>query len=103
MRKTGSMQDVDRRRKHVAELQDLPAWHERRELPDSNASWPTALIVAPSTVIWNWAREFETWAYFEVGMYTGTPKEREAVYRDFKLGRLDVGELPINPDLHRTY
>lgn len=70
--------------------------------------WPTCLIIAPSSVVGNWEREFQVvsvrpsflgsgadigdqWGYFEVGMYVGAPSERANVLRDFKLGRLDVG------------
>ncbi|KAF5345800.1 hypothetical protein D9756_010881 [Leucocoprinus leucothites] len=90
MRKNGVMTDKHRRRKHVSRLQDLKAWEERRELPPANFQWPTCLIIAPSTVVHNWEREFDTWGYFEVGLYTGGRKEREPVIHDFKMGRLDV-------------
>ncbi|KAF8904775.1 P-loop containing nucleoside triphosphate hydrolase protein [Gymnopilus junonius] len=62
----------------------------KKQLPKADAKWPTCLIIAPSTVVHNWEREFETWGYFEVGLYTGSPKDREPVINDFKLGRLDV-------------
>ncbi|TFK69776.1 hypothetical protein BDN72DRAFT_585227 [Pluteus cervinus] len=90
MKKEGVATDTGRRKKHVSDLQDGKAWRKRRELPPANATWPTCLIVAPSTVVHNWEREFETWGYFEVGLYNGTPKEREIVINDFKLGRLDI-------------
>ncbi|KAF8968711.1 P-loop containing nucleoside triphosphate hydrolase protein [Flammula alnicola] len=90
MKKDGLITDKHRRQKYVSKLQDRKAWRERRELPKANAKWPTCLIIAPSTVVHNWQREFETWGYFEVGLYTGTPKEREETLHDFKLGRLDV-------------
>jgi SNF2 family DNA or RNA helicase len=98
MEKTGSSRDVGRRRRHVAKLQDLPAWRKRRELPLANETWPTALIVAPSTVVGNWEREFETWGYFEVGVYTGLPKVREQVLNNFKLGRLDISMYCLASD-----
>lgn len=60
MRKSGVITDKNRRRKHVSSLQDLAAWKERRELPPANAVWPTCLIIAPSTVVHNWEREFQT-------------------------------------------
>jgi hypothetical protein len=60
MRKNGVMTDKHRRRMHVSRLQDLKAWKERRELPPANSEWPTCLIIAPSTVVHNWEREFET-------------------------------------------
>ncbi|KAF9529073.1 P-loop containing nucleoside triphosphate hydrolase protein [Crepidotus variabilis] len=90
MKKDGVISDKDRRKKYISKLQDSEAWQTRRQLPLANAKWPTCLIVAPSTVVHNWEREFETWGYFEVGLYNGAPKEREAVIHDFKLGRLDV-------------
>ncbi|KIK23702.1 hypothetical protein PISMIDRAFT_100044 [Pisolithus microcarpus 441] len=88
MKKYGDARDVDRRRKHVSQLQDRPEWADRRTLPPANATWPTCLIIAPSSVVPNWEREFQTWGYFEVGIYTGS--QREDVLTDFKMGRLDV-------------
>jgi len=60
MCKRGVIIDRNRRRKHVSRLQDLTAWKERRELPPANSQWPTCLIIAPSTVVSNWEREFIT-------------------------------------------
>ncbi|CCM04135.1 uncharacterized protein FIBRA_06297 [Fibroporia radiculosa] len=89
--KNGDKRDIDRRRKHVSRLQDEdPSWKRSRTLPPANDTWPTCLIISPSSVVGNWEREFETWGYFEVGIYTGLPKERADVLRDFKMGRLDV-------------
>ncbi|KAJ3532277.1 hypothetical protein NM688_g7446 [Phlebia brevispora] len=91
MRKTGDSRDVDRRRKHVSCLQDGEEWKRNRKLPKANAKWPTALIVAPSSVVWNWAREFDTWGFFEVGVYSAEPgQDRREVLNEFRLGRLDV-------------
>ncbi|KAG6868651.1 hypothetical protein C0993_012456 [Termitomyces sp. T159_Od127] len=90
MQKKGIVTDKNRRRKHVSRLQDQDAWKKRRELPPADETWPTCLIIAPSTVVHNWQREFQTWGYFEVGMYNGSQKEREPVLNDFKMGRLDV-------------
>lgn len=59
MRKDGVATDQDRRRNHVSKLQDLDAWKKRRELPPADATWPTCLIIAPSTVVLNWERELE--------------------------------------------
>ncbi|KAI6102851.1 RAD26-like SNF2 family DNA-dependent ATPase [Pisolithus sp. B1] len=88
MKKYGDVRDVDRRRKHVSQLQDRPEWADRRTLPPANATWPTCLIIAPSSVVPNWEREFQTWGYFEVGVYTGS--QREDVLTDFRMGRLDI-------------
>ncbi|KAI0920468.1 hypothetical protein AcV5_010192 [Taiwanofungus camphoratus] len=91
MQKHGDTRDIDRRRGHVSRLQDISRdWKERRVLPPANHMWPTCLIIAPSSVVGNWEREFQVWGYFEVGMYVGAPSERANVLRDFKLGRLDV-------------
>lgn len=90
MKKTGTGIDKGRRHKHVSRLQDQSEWRDHRKLPPPNATWPTALIIAPSTVARNWERELATWGYFEVGMYVGDPEERKNVIEDFKKGRLDV-------------
>ncbi|KAH9893907.1 P-loop containing nucleoside triphosphate hydrolase protein [Cubamyces lactineus] len=90
MKKRGNTLDIDRRRKHVARLQNRREWREHRRVPPANATWPTCLIIAPSSVVPNWEREFETWGFFEVGMYVGPPSSRADVLREFKLGRLDV-------------
>ncbi|TDL26985.1 hypothetical protein BD410DRAFT_836072 [Rickenella mellea] len=90
MLKHGDERDIDRRRLHVSRLQDNRTWKEQKTLPPANEKWPTSLIVAPSTVVHNWEREFQVWGYFDVGMYTGLPEERREVLNDFKLGRLDV-------------
>ncbi|KAH8101322.1 P-loop containing nucleoside triphosphate hydrolase protein [Cristinia sonorae] len=88
MHKYGDNRDENRRKDHVSSLQDGQDWKKRRHLPQANDKWPTCLIIAPSSVVHNWEREFETWGYFEVGIYTGT--KREEVLKDFRLGRLDV-------------
>ncbi|THH28182.1 hypothetical protein EUX98_g6002 [Antrodiella citrinella] len=88
MRKHGDKRDIDRRKDYVSILQDGRNWKQHRKLPPANAKWPTCLIIAPSSVVHNWEREFETWGYFEVGIYTGPG--RAEVLKDFKMGRLDV-------------
>lgn len=60
MRKTGQPVDQDRRKKHVSRLQDSELWKKKRKLPPANETWPTCLIIAPSSVVHNWKREFET-------------------------------------------
>ncbi|KAI0772497.1 P-loop containing nucleoside triphosphate hydrolase protein [Trametes elegans] len=90
MRKRGNNRDVLRRRDHVARLQDGEQWQKTRTLPPANTTWPTCLIIAPNSVVGNWEREFETWGYFEVGMYIGPPAQRKDTLREFRLGRLDV-------------
>ncbi|KAF8519338.1 RAD26-like SNF2 family DNA-dependent ATPase [Hysterangium stoloniferum] len=90
MKKTGDDRDLNRRQEHVGELQDAHEWRRSRRLPRADATWPTSLIIVPSTVVHNWERELETWGYFETGIYAGSPKERAPVLRDFELGRLDI-------------
>ena len=60
MKKDGAISDVDRRRNHVSKLQDGEGWRKRKELPPADATWPTCLIIAPSTVVHNWERELQT-------------------------------------------
>ncbi|KAH9922295.1 P-loop containing nucleoside triphosphate hydrolase protein [Epithele typhae] len=90
MKKQGTVYDLSRRRQHVSNLQDKPDWKKHRRLPKANAKWPTCLIISPSSVVGNWEREFETWGYFEAGMYIGIPSSRADILNEFKLGRLDV-------------
>ncbi|KAJ7260962.1 P-loop containing nucleoside triphosphate hydrolase protein [Mycena haematopus] len=90
MKKDGVKTDRRRRREHVSTLQETKEWRKKRTLPPADATWPTCLIIAPSTVVRNWEREFKTWGYFEVGVYAGTKTERQPVLKDFKMGRLDV-------------
>jgi SNF2 family DNA or RNA helicase len=113
MGKTGISKDELRRRDHVAKLQDSEDWSELRKLPPANDMWPTALIIAPSSVAMNWQRELETvrsnlmwhrprsgtdatgpvqWGYFEVGMYIEGPAKRKDVLKDFTMGRLDISK-----------
>ena len=60
MKKHGDQRDIDRRRSHISKLQDGVEWRKHRNLPPADAVWPTCLIIAPSTVVLNWEREFET-------------------------------------------
>lgn len=90
MKKTGDDRDLNRRQRHVEQLQDSTEWKRHRKLPAANSTWPTALIIVPSSVVHNWERELHIWGYFEVGIYAGSSKERQPILRDFQLGRLDV-------------
>ncbi|KAG8908777.1 hypothetical protein FRB99_003015 [Tulasnella sp. 403] len=87
MRKGGNRKDKARRYNWVNEFLDT---HNMNQLPEANSQWPTGLIVAPKTVVENWARELETWGYFEVCHYSGTPPQRSDVLKSFKMGRYDV-------------
>ncbi|CAL1697934.1 unnamed protein product [Somion occarium] len=88
MHKYGDERDSDRRYKHVSKLQDGDSWKKHRKLAPANETWPTALIIAPSSVVGNWEREFQKWGYFEVGNYSGSDKDY--VLKNFNMGRLDV-------------
>ncbi|KAG6890202.1 hypothetical protein C0995_010213 [Termitomyces sp. Mi166 len=82
MQKKGVVTDKNRRKKHVARLQDEEAWKKRRELPPADATWPTCLIIAPSTVVHNWQREFQT---------------TQTVLTTFDLARKDIDVLDTLP------
>ncbi|KAJ6476254.1 RAD26-like SNF2 family DNA-dependent ATPase [Mycena sanguinolenta] len=96
MKKDGIKTDRKRRHEHVSALQETKEWRKRKTLPSANAKWPTCLIIAPSSVVPNWEREFETWGYFEVGSYMGEKARRKLVLKDFKMGRLDVVLTSLN-------
>ena len=59
MRKSGTVSDKERRRKRVSQLQDSEEWQDSRKLPPPDDKWPTALIIAPSSVVNVWTREFD--------------------------------------------
>lgn len=59
MRKSGTPSDIERRRKRVSQLQDSREWRDSRKLPPPDDKWPTGLIVAPSSVVNVWTREFD--------------------------------------------
>ena len=59
MGKLGDNRDENRRREHVSKLMDGESWKMRRALPPANETWPTCLIIAPSSVVPNWEREFQ--------------------------------------------
>ncbi|KAI0695319.1 P-loop containing nucleoside triphosphate hydrolase protein [Cytidiella melzeri] len=90
MGKVGDSRDANRRLDHVSKLQDGESWKKRRSLPAANTTWPTCLIIAPSSVVPNWEREFHKWSYLEVGVYANGKQERSQVLQNFKYGRLDV-------------
>lgn len=60
---------------------------------------PTALIIAPASVVENWAREFDTWTYLSVGVYKPSTERSSGVLKDFRRGRLDVGKLGFDAPL----
>lgn len=64
MKKTGYQCDEERRQNHVRALQDLPAWKKHKIVPPADATWPTCLIIAPSSVVHNWERELQTVRFF---------------------------------------
>jgi SNF2 family DNA or RNA helicase len=46
----------------------------------------TVIIIAPSSLTYNWSKEFEKWAndMFHITVYSGTPKEREKLWAAHK-------------------
>lgn len=58
MKKTGCIIDENRRHKQVSQLQDGEDWKKLKKLPPADATWSTALIIAPTSVVPNWEREF---------------------------------------------
>lgn len=77
--KTGTVQDAT-----VAK--DRARYH--RTHPDAARLFPTILIVVPSSVLYNWKKELETWGYFLVGMYWGAKKDEVLKYAE--QGRYEV-------------
>ncbi|KAK9899632.1 hypothetical protein P389DRAFT_164661 [Cystobasidium minutum MCA 4210] len=51
---------------------------------------PTALVIAPASVVENWARELATWTYLSVAIYKPASERTHQVLKAFKRGRLDV-------------
>jgi SNF2 family DNA or RNA helicase len=68
---------VDMKNHDALGLPDLP-------LPD----WCPVLIVAPSSVLRNWVDDFQTWAHFNVAVYSG--KSREAALKSVEDGLTEV-------------
>lgn len=62
---------------------------------------PTALVIAPASVIDNWAREFDTWTYLSVGVYRPANEKDHRVLKHFRRGRFDVGEHVAYQQLFR--
>lgn len=56
----------------------------------ATTSGPTALVIAPASVVDNWARELRTWSYLSVAIYRPGVEKRDRILKDFKRGRLDV-------------
>lgn len=73
MRKLGDERDMGRRHKHVSKLQDGEMWKKHKKLPPANQTWPTALIIAPSSVVGNWQREFQKVMQYYVSWYEFNP------------------------------
>ncbi|KAF8737841.1 SNF2 family N-terminal domain, partial [Rhizoctonia solani] len=95
--KSGTAFDATRRRDRVRALQDEGL--ARSDLPPANKKWPTCLVVCPKTVVGNWVKELNTWAYFEYAVYGGDKSEREDCLKDFVMGRLDLGSFRVSSSL----
>lgn len=51
---------------------------------------PTALVIAPASVVDNWAREINTWTYLTADVYVPAQEKTRRLLKDFKRGRIDV-------------
>lgn len=80
MSKTGTVRDEGRRRQKV---------NASRKSYRPSALGPTCLVICPNSVIDNWARELETWGYFEVGILSSTTDVAHTLRR-FKAGAYDI-------------
>lgn len=70
MHKVGTKEDRRRRRDQVSELQDQREWRKHRKLPPADATWATALIVVPTSVVGVWEAEFrKVRVLFEAGAF----------------------------------
>ncbi|KAL7416662.1 P-loop containing nucleoside triphosphate hydrolase protein [Mrakia frigida] len=91
MGKTGlKSRDDLRRTRWTAQMKADGSWKPgiRSTNPKPGSKWPTALIVAPTSVCYNWARELSNWGYFSVGVYSGTEKSR--ILQEYKMGWYDI-------------
>ncbi|SNX82341.1 related to RAD26 - DNA repair and recombination protein [Melanopsichium pennsylvanicum] len=82
MGKTGREEDADRR----IEAERSDRQHSGYQRAD--ATWPTCLIICPSSVIDNWRDELDTWGYFEHAAFSG--KNAKIALDAFRRGRLDI-------------
>lgn len=96
MKKNGDTRDMDRRKRHTANLQDRGYRLAESSIdihpllmPKANVTWPTCLLVAPAVLLSNWRSELETWGYFEFETYDAKSAKGNLL-RDFRLGRLDI-------------
>lgn len=82
MRKDGGSRDERRR------ANDILA--KRLEKGDrADKLWPTALILVPASLLDNWARELNTWGYFEFDVFSSDTRRNNPLRR-FERGFLDI-------------
>lgn len=87
-----------RRLEYLSNLENAVSFEKASDLG------ATALVIAPASVVENWARELDTWTYLTVAIYKPSHERQNKVLKSFRRGRLDVGELadaaalPENPD-----
>lgn len=63
---------------------------------------PTALVIAPASVVENWARELATWTYLSVAIYKPSTERQHEVLKAFKRGRLDIGTYSRRSSLQKA-
>ncbi|KAG0144195.1 hypothetical protein CROQUDRAFT_95303 [Cronartium quercuum f. sp. fusiforme G11] len=78
--KTGTSQDEDYRRKKV---------NRGKKTYKPTDLGPTCLVICPNSVVDNWAREIETWGYFEFGILNSS-KDTAHTLKRFKAGAYDI-------------
>lgn len=60
------------------------------------------LIVAPSSVLTNWQREFSTWGAFRVGIYHGSAESRAAAVQSILHGTAEIMLTTYDTFRYRT-
>eukprot|EP00897_Mesotaenium_endlicherianum_P002953 jgi/Mesen1/2686/ME000167S01842 len=63
-------------------------WGKTDAYDDNESVGKAVLVVAPTSVLHNWEREFESWGTFRVGLFHGA--SRDAVMRRLLSGHLEV-------------
>lgn len=75
--------------RRLEQLNDITAAKRFEKATDLG---PTALVIAPASVVENWARELATWTYLSVAIYKPGSERQHEILKAFKRGRLDVGK-----------
>jgi hypothetical protein len=60
------------------------------QVDDDGDLGPTALVIAPASVVDNWAREINTWTYLTAETYIPAQEKTRRLLKDFRRGRVDI-------------